>query len=435
MTIYQIRKYFVTILFSFLNLSYCSAQEPVDSTDQSQKDALKIFLDCSSCDRDYSRKNLTFVNFVRDPADAQVHIYTTSQRMANGGQEFTINFIGKDKFIGINDTLVYTSQKSDTPDIIRQALVNTIKLGLIRYAAHTPIADQLSVKYSKPEAQEKVVDKWNYWLFSLSGNGMFSGEKLYTNQNLFWSVSANRITTETKINLSYSGSYYEQKYYDADTVYYSDYSRSRSFSGSLIFSIDDHWSWGFFGSSSASTYSNLDFGTAFSPAIEYNIFPYNESTRRVLRLSYRPTFEYADYHEETIYDKKYERLFSENISLTLDQKEPWGSASISLHSSHYFHDIKKSNVGVFSSLTFRVVEGLSVNFFGDYTIQRDQLSLAKSGATDEEVLLRRKEQESNYSYWMSVGLSYSFGSIFNNIVNPRFGSSGGGGYSISYSSD
>lgn len=423
------------ILFIVCIITQSAAQEQIDTTEVHQKDALRIFLDCSSCDRDYSRRNLSFVNFVRDPSAAQVHIYTTSQRAANGGQEYTINFIGKEQYLGVDDTLTFTSKKSDTQDNIRKALVNLIKLGLMRYAAHTPIADQLSISYSKPDAQEKVEDMWNYWLFSLSGNGMFSGEKSYTNENLFWSVSANRITAETKINLSYSGSYYEQKYYDADTVYYSDYSRSRSFSGSLIFSIDDHWSWGFFGSSSASTYRNLDFGATLSPAIEYNIFPYNESTRRVLRLSFRPTFEYADYHEETIYDKNNERLFSENISLTLDQKEPWGSASISLHSSHYFHDIKKFNVGMFSSLTFRVVEGLSVNFFGDYTIQRDQLSLAKSGATDEEVLLRRKEQESNYSYWVSVGLSYSFGSIFNNIVNPRFGSSGGGGYSISYSSN
>lgn len=435
MKIHNTRKHFFIIPMTFIFLSAGISQEPSDSTEQFQKDAIKIFLDCGSCDRDYSRRNLSFVNFVRDPADAQVHIYTTQQRMANGGQEYTLTFIGKEEFAGVDDTLLYTSLKSDTPDIIRQALVNTIKLGLIRYAAHTPIASQIMIEHSRPEAREKVEDRWNYWLFSLSGNGMFNGEQSYTSQNLFWSVSANRVTTDMKVNLSYGGSYYEQLYYDADTIYYKDYSRSRSLSGSLIFSIDEHWSWGVFGSSSSSTYSNLDFGISVSPAIEYNIFPYDESTRRVLRLSYRPTFSYADYHEETIYEKRYERLFSENLSLTLDQKEPWGSASVSLHGSHYLHDVKKFNVGVFSSLTLRVLEGFSVNLFGDYTIQRNQLALAKAGSTDEEVLLRRKEQESNYSYWISVGLTYSFGSMFNNIVNPRFGNSGGSSYTISYSSE
>ena len=31
-----------------------------------------------------------------------------------------------------------------------------------------------------------------------------------------------------------------------------------------------------------------------------------------------------------------------------------------------------------------------------------------------------------YQYFFNFGINYSFGSIFNNIVNPRFG--GGGGF-------
>jgi hypothetical protein len=48
-------------------------------------------------------------------------------------------------------------------------------------------------------------------------------------------------------------------------------------------------------------------------------------------------------------------------------------------------------------------------------------------------LLRRKQLETSYNYYAYVGISYSFGSIFNNAVNPRFGSSGGGGMSITFS--
>ncbi len=430
----QIRKDILILsFFIFSIISVGTTQELPDTTSELFKKALRLFLDCRDCDIDYSRKQITFVNFVRDPSEAQVHIYSSSQRTAAGGKEFTLTFIGRENFIGLNDTLNYISRQSDTQEMIREGLVRTIKLGLMRYVAHTPIANQLAISHTTVSAQEKAIDKWDYWLFSLSSNFMFNGEKSYKQANTFWSLSANRVTQELKINLSYSGSYNDQWFNYGGDVYKS-ISHSHNFNGSFIFSITDHWSWGVFGRTSSSTYSNLDFDITFSPAIEYNIFPYSESTRRILRISYKPIFEYADYHEETIYNKIKEKLFSENLSLTLDQKEPWGSTSISLHASHYFNNIKKFNIGMFSALSIRVVEGFAIQLFGDYTIQRDQLSIAKSGASEEEVLLRRKELESQYNYWLSVGLSYSFGSIYNNIVNPRFGS-GGGGYSFSFSSD
>ncbi|MFO7924858.1 MAG: hypothetical protein R6U58_14325 [Bacteroidales bacterium] len=34
--------------------------------------------------------------------------------------------------------------------------------------------------------------------------------------------------------------------------------------------------------------------------------------------------------------------------------------------------------------------------------------------------------ETQYMYFSSFGLTYTFGSIYSNVVNPRFGSSGGG---------
>ena len=52
---------------------------------------------------------------------------------------------------------------------------------------------------------------------------------------------------------------------------------------------------------------------------------------------------------------------------------------------------------------------------------RDQLSLPARGATDEEVLLRLRQLQSGYEYNVGVGVTYTFGSIFSSIVNPRFG--------------
>jgi hypothetical protein len=50
----------------------------------------------------------------------------------------------------------------------------------------------------------------------------------------------------------------------------------------------------------------------------------------------------------------------------------------------------------------------------------DQLYLPAEGATDEEILLRRRQLATSYRYRLSIGASYTFGSIFNNVVNTRF---------------
>lgn len=52
---------------------------------------------------------------------------------------------------------------------------------------------------------------------------------------------------------------------------------------------------------------------------------------------------------------------------------------------------------------------------------RDQLYLPASGATPEEILARQRVLATDYSYFANFGLSFRFGSVYNNIVNPRFG--------------
>jgi hypothetical protein len=52
---------------------------------------------------------------------------------------------------------------------------------------------------------------------------------------------------------------------------------------------------------------------------------------------------------------------------------------------------------------------------------RDQLAIAKRGATDDEILLELRDLRTNYLVDASIGLNFTFGSIFNSVVNPRFG--------------
>jgi hypothetical protein len=64
---------------------------------------------------------------------------------------------------------------------------------------------------------------------------------------------------------------------------------------------------------------------------------------------------------------------------------------------------------------------LSVSVEANASRIRDQLSLPRRDATDQEILLRLRELQSGYKFSFDIGIEYTFGSLFNNIVNPRFG--------------
>lgn len=73
------------------------------------------------------------------------------------------------------------------------------------------------------------------------------------------------------------------------------------------------------------------------------------------------------------------------------------------------------------NLNLQLFEGFSLDIFGNISMIRDQLSLPAEEATEQEILLRQKEIATDYDYFVSLGFRYTFGSIYSNVVNPRFG--------------
>ncbi len=414
------------IFFGLLVSLAFSQKVPVD-IEELKKSAPRVFIDCQSyyCDLDYVRTEITFVNHVRERREAQVHVLITLQGTGSGGLEFTLSFSGQKEFKGMDETLKYFSHKADTEDEIRQGLVRVLKVGLVRYVAKTPIVECVAIGLTEQPKPTSVVDKWNSWVFSLSADGFFSGEKSYTSKSIYGTFSANRVTPELKINAYLSASRNESDFkVDEETIRSS--SSSQSFSGLVVKSLGKHWSVGGFLAVQSSTYQNIKFALSLTPAVEYNLFPYSQSTRRQLRFLYRVGYTNARYREETIFDKVKENLWNENLSGTLEVKEKWGTASASLEGSHYFHDLKKNRLVLDGEVSLRLYKGLSFNVYGSASRIHDQLSLAKGGASLEEILLRRKEQATTYQYFIMVGFSYTFGSVYSNVVNPRFGSGGRG---------
>jgi hypothetical protein len=329
--------------------------------------------------------------------------------------------LGHDRFAGVDDTLRTISRPDDTEDEIRGKLAHTLALGLTRYVARTGHADRLTVSFTEDDVPEPPIDPWNSWVFSLSLNSYLSGERSSRYLSLYGRATAERVTDLWKIRSNLYMNYSENNF-DFGSTSYSRYSRSQSMRLLTVRGLDDHWSIGAVFRARSSTYSNIDVSARVAPAVEVNLFPYSESTRRELRLLYEVGASRMNYGEETIYDKTTEWLFDEELSITLEQTQPWGSVEVTLVGSHYFHDLSKYRLVLYGELSLRLVKGLSLNLYGNGSRIHDQLSLPKGTATEEEVLLQRRQLATSYDYFGSFGLTYTFGSIFSSVVNPRFGS-------------
>jgi len=394
-----------------------------------KKNAPSVFLK-SSLDPAYFQKEIAFVNYVQDEAQAQVFVEITS-RAAAGGEEFTISFVGKKEFAGVNDVLKFTADISKKPDEAKSEVAKLLKLGLMRYVTKTPISSRVNVAFMDQVKPTSVVDRWKFWVFSLGVDAFINGEQTYKMAEVFGNFSASRVTEDWKIRMSVNSVSTKNTYSVEDYNYESTYD-SRSFSGLAVRSIDDHWSIGGFMGVSSSTFNNTKLGLSFAPAIEYDLFPYSQSTKKQLRLLYKLSFNPVRYHKETIYYKTKENLWSESLSAVLEFKQPWGTISTSLQGSNYLHDFTKYRLTLDGEISLRIFKGLNFNISGGGSRIRDQLSLEKGEASWEEVLLQRRQLETGYYYYFSLGLSYTFGSTSSRVVNPRFGTGSGTTINISF---
>jgi hypothetical protein len=393
--------------------------------DELRSVAPNVFLDCSrrDCDLDYIRTEITFVNYVRDPQSSDVHILVTRQTTGSGGREYTLSFIGKGKYEGRDSSLTYYSKSTDTQDQIRSGFVNVMKQGLIPYLYDTPLSEFITVSYTQqPQRQiAPVRDKWNNWVFYISFRGNLNFEDQSKRYSYSGTLSANRTTEATKFRFWANGNFNERRYTLSEEEEVQTRTARKTVFTQLIRSIDDHWSWGSSVSLYSSTYDNADLFTTVGPAIEFNFFPYDQATRRELRIQYRLEFSIRNYNELTIFDKMQESLFSQQLQIVWEMKEPWGSLGMQLRGSTFLHDWRKNNLNFEAGISMRVLKGLSFNVEGEYSRVRDQLALPKRDASTEEILLEIRRLATSYDLRIQMGFSFRFGSIYSNVVNPRFG--------------
>jgi hypothetical protein len=398
------------------------AQNDTIKTTITKQDEIKVFLDCSFCDHDYVKQEIPYVTYVRDQQEANLYIIITRQSTGSGGGEYTILFAGLKGFEFMNDIHTYISNSGDTENEIRAGITQSIKLALMRYIIKTSIAKDISITYQKPDEmiENTKKDPWDNWIFGTSVRGSFSGEESYKYQSLYSSVSADRVTEKNKFQVYAYYNYSESHFLigDMDIVSETD---SRYLSNSYVRSLGNHWSAGYLTNLQSSTYSNYKLRFIFTPAIEYNLFPYSESTSKQLRFMYSAGYVNIHYFDTTIFNKINENLARQSLDISLKVIKNWGSVTSSLNVSSYLPDIDKNRIVLYTELSIRIIKGLSFNLYGQFSSIHDQISLPKASASSEEILLQQRQLATQFSYYTSVGLSYTFGSMYNNIVNPRFG--------------
>jgi len=400
--------------------------EPVEA-DAPIGQALRVFFDCQGpyCDRDFFRREVSFVNYTRDRDDAQVHLLLTSEQTGSGGRRFTLDFLGLEEFEGVDDRLLVTTPANLASEQVMTRVAASIRLGLLRYVARTDQAGSVQVLVETTRTQAVVArssdDPWNFWTFRVRGTANLDVDERTESYRFGAGLTASRITDDLKLEFGISGNYNESHYDTSDSTTITSVRESYEFQGFTVWSLSDHWSFGVSSELAKSTFSNYDFRAEIGPAIEYNIYPYSESTRRQLNIVYVAALRYNDYIDETVFLKTAEALPGHTLSASMSVRQPWGGSYGLVEFSQYLHDLSKNRFNARIGADFRIFRGLSVGLNANYSRIRDQLNVPAGEATEEEVLLRQRVLQSGFEYGLSLNFSYTFGSIFSNVVNPRIG--------------
>ena len=262
-----LRASFVRFVIKVMSLLLATAT--VSAQDQTPPattgaEALRVFLDCRRCDFDYLRREITFVNYVLDRPNAQVHVLVTREGTGGGGTAITLDFYGLKEFAGVDDQLIYYTTQNDTDDDERRQLGQALRLGLVRYATQTPLGRELEVSQRpggqqarQPTNAQPQDDPWNFWVFRTRFNVRLESEEREDTKSLSGSVSANCTTDRWKMRIGVNSSYREDTFDLTDSTF-TNVRRDNAVDLRFIRSLGVHMGVGLGGSAVTASFRNQD---------------------------------------------------------------------------------------------------------------------------------------------------------------------------------
>ena len=405
------KKYFI-LLFILFMVSFAFAS--------SKAKPLKIYIDHLPCDLDFIKTSITYVDYVTSSEVADVHIVFYKSNMANSGKKYTVEFTGKRKFHNLENTLDFRIFSDDTENAIREKTSKILQIGLSYFISHTSNYKNLSINYKVPT--QKTIQKKSKegWICGIDLGSYINGSSETLRLSSWNNINVKKVT-ELKRTQFYLGLNYNENRYkiDGEIAKYINKSYYGGFAN--IYAINNHFSWAFFINAQQASYENKRYGISLSPALEYNLFPYDQSAFKQLRFAFYVKPVYYDYFKKTIYNKTQEFLWQNKVSISYEFVKKWGSNETSITASHYVHDTSFNNFGLSNDTSINLFKGFNLNFSTHASRTHDQMYISGEGVSNEDIYLNIKAIKTSYSYWINVGISYTFGSIYSNVVNPRFG--------------
>ena len=394
-------------------------------------DLVRVFLDCNFCDRNYLQVETPWVAFVRDRTGGDVHLLLTRIETGGGGQRYQLEVIPEGSAVR-RDTLTFDTEPSATDDARRREITRNVQLALVPYALRTNAGRNLRlspVRAGEDDEDRRAAgpDPWRAWVFEVSGGASLEKEQRQSETSFDGGLEGRRVTPSFKVGFEGSADYQRSRFQLDDDSASTLVSTRERYEGGVVAvrSIGRKWGLGAEASASSSTFSNTRLALRAAPAIEYSLWPYAEATRRQLVFQYSVGISSFSYREATIFDKLNEVRPNHTFVVGYDVRQPWGSANASVEAAAYLDDMSQNRVELDAEWNLRLFRGMELEIGGNAERIHDQLSIPKRDATPEEILLERRALATDYRYHLRIGFSYTFGSIFSPVVNPRFGTGPG----------
>ncbi|MBA7532098.1 hypothetical protein ES705_24324 [subsurface metagenome] len=164
----------ILLILSLCSFTLFSQEKSTNTNDTLRKHAINVYMDDAPS---YLKKEVPFINYVRDKNVADLIIIETMQETGSRGAELTFFIEGQFKYAGVMDTAKFYVYPGETKEQVRSRGVRVFKMALMKYIVETPLAEFINITFTEPISEEVSSDKWNNWVFSTNIHGSLNGQE------------------------------------------------------------------------------------------------------------------------------------------------------------------------------------------------------------------------------------------------------------------
>jgi hypothetical protein len=375
-----------------------------------------------TCFEPYLRQELSYFDIVRDRHESDWTALVVRQLAANGGERFTVS-LRPSAALASPPPREFLMPPVAQPEAMRKRLLEELLalLYLSQQGSPHAAAFQLSLPRREGTALSRLDDPWDYWAISPEVKGFAELQSEFHQAEVTGALTLRRTTERHKLRLrgSYSRQLSRFVLEGGSEVTGDIY----AWEGRAIYahSLGRRWALGFAATERARQGENLRGQLQGGPVVELNLFPYSDNVTKQIRLAYQAGPLMNWYFEPTREGKRHEVRPYHALTLVADANQHWGSVQWAVQLTSLLDEPDKYRVGSSTVLSLQLFEGFALTLQGFGAVVHDQINLRARPPSDNEILLGTVQQATSFVLEAEFGFSYTFGSIHNTIVNPRFG--------------